>query len=192
MYSLCSLEVFEDYQCHIQKKFGDTFSWGRFYFPQYQQNFIVFYCIFHTFSHFFLAAQDRLLNISRGSLLFTWEICQKTTIFFFFSSFWGTFFWVSIFFFERYHFQSGCDPAYLQNLFTKQAIKFCFFMLKNEPIVDVKIFDLNNIIFFLRFECGLAYSPRLCCKKMESLPSTAEVTPSSNTPICFSYSYTEM
>lgn len=103
MYSLCSLEVFEDYQCHIQKKFGDTFSWGQFYFPLYQQNFIVFYCIFHTFSHFFLAAQDRLLNRSRGSLLFTWEICQKTTIFFFFSSFLRTFSWAPVMF-EHYHF----------------------------------------------------------------------------------------
>ena len=149
MYWLCSLELFKDYQCHIQKKFWDTFSWGRFYFPQYQQNVIVLYYIFHTFSHFFLTVQDRLLNRSWGGLLFTWEICQKTTIFFFFSSFWGTFFWVSFFFFWTLPFSVLMRPCLFTKPIYKTGHKVLFFYVKKWTNSRCKnIWSKQYTIFF--------------------------------------------
>ena len=92
-------------QWHIQKKFGDNFfSWASGLLSSIPAKFYSF--IFCTLlATFFLAIQRSFEQKQRGSL-FTWEIDQKTTIFFFSSSFLGIFFGVPITF-ELYHFQSG-------------------------------------------------------------------------------------
>ena len=93
-------------QCLIQKKLGgNIFSWGSSQLSQYQHNFIDWYC----FAHFqpFFSCLD-VLNRTQGSSVFTSEVYQPATIFFF-SSFLGIFFWAPITF-EHYYFQSGCDP----------------------------------------------------------------------------------
>ena len=48
---------------------------------------LLIHIVLHTFSHFFLAVQDVLVDRTQGNSLFTWEIYRKTTIFFFSSSF---------------------------------------------------------------------------------------------------------
>ena len=57
----------------------------------YNSKILLFYTVLHTFSQFFLAAEDVLLNRTQESSLFTWEIYQTTTNSFFSSSFLGTF-----------------------------------------------------------------------------------------------------
>ena len=88
--------------------------WGHFQLQVWStflntSKLLLIYIILHTFSHLFLADYGILLNRTQGSSLFTWQIYQKTAVFFFSSSFLRTFFWVPITF-ECYHFQSQCYP----------------------------------------------------------------------------------
>ena len=77
-------------QCCIQKRFGDKgSSWGSTFLNI--SKILLIYIILETFSQFFLAVSDVLLNRTQGSSLFTREIYQKTTIFFSFLLFLGTF-----------------------------------------------------------------------------------------------------
>ena len=77
-------------QCCIQKRFRDKDSSWRSTFLNISKILLI-YIILETFSQFFLAVSDVLLNRTQGSSLFTREIYQKTTIFFSFLLFLGTF-----------------------------------------------------------------------------------------------------
>ena len=94
-----------------KRNLGTTFSAGVLaYFPQYQQNFITLYCFPHFLPLLFSCTRCSLEQSTRKVIIYL-KNYQTTTIFFFSSSFLGTFFWVPITF-KRYHFQSGYDPAF--------------------------------------------------------------------------------
>ena len=104
-----------------RRNLGRMFAAGNLvYFPQYHQILIDLYCFPH-FLPFLFSCIDVLFNRTQGSSLFTWEISQKTTIFFCSSSFLGTFFWAPMF--EHYHFYSWCDPVWCFTIFD-QGFKF--------------------------------------------------------------------
>ena len=105
-----------------RRNLGTTFSIGGLVNFLNTSKILLICIVLHPFSHFFLAVSNVLFNRIQGSSLFTWEIYQKTTVFFFSSSFLGIFFWAPIRF-ERYHFQSGYHLDKLNLLMHKQT--FC-------------------------------------------------------------------
>ena len=88
---------------------GTTFSSRCSIFLK-SSKILLIYIILHIFKPLVFTCVSVLLNRIQGISLFTWEIYQKRTIFFFFVFFIfkGIF---SVPMFERYHFQSECNPG---------------------------------------------------------------------------------
>ena len=93
-----------------RRNFGTTFSAGG---PQYQQNFIDLYHFAHFQPLLFSSIRCSVEQNIRKLIVYCKNLSENNNFMFLFFIF-GDIFWASMF--ERYHFQSGCDPVKLRSL----------------------------------------------------------------------------